>query len=172
MGGNQLTFRAATTWPKLTWAKSQFMLLFWSYCLQFITVNNKIITTTENLATQAGCVPNIYRLILCVPGIPTNFLSKFLVFVESCTFLKRTGPTLLSLLKHSSLLFLWCSLKFKVKNHRNIFTFRLFTQRGCKIELSQSDIYQILTFLESVCFFFYKKLFLSYSINNKKSNKL
>ena len=41
-------------------------------------VNNKIKTTTENLPTQAGCVP----------GIPTDFLSKSLVFVESCTILR------------------------------------------------------------------------------------
>ena len=40
-------------------------------------VNIKIKTTTENLPTQAGCVP----------GIPTDFLSKSLVFVESCTIL-------------------------------------------------------------------------------------
>ena len=47
-------------------------------------VNIKIKTTTENLPTQAGCVP----------GIPTYFWSKSLVFVESCAFLNRTGPTL------------------------------------------------------------------------------
>ena len=45
-------------------------------------VNNKIKTTTENLPTQAGCVP----------GIPTDFWSKSLVFIESCMFLKVTGP--------------------------------------------------------------------------------
>ena len=45
-------------------------------------VNIKIKTTTENLPTQAGCIP----------GIPTDFWSKSLVFVESCTFLsKRIG---------------------------------------------------------------------------------
>ena len=47
-------------------------------------VNNKIKTTTENLPTQAGCVP----------GIPTDFWSKSLVFIESCTFLKKTGQTM------------------------------------------------------------------------------
>ena len=49
-------------------------------------VNIKIKTKTENLPTQAGCVP----------GIPTDFWSKSLVFVESCTFLNRTGPTLIT----------------------------------------------------------------------------
>merc|ERR1712218_708317 len=42
-------------------------------------VNIKIKTTTENLPTQAGCIP----------GIPTDFWSKSLVFVESCTFLSK-----------------------------------------------------------------------------------
>ena len=60
-------------------------------------VNNKIKTTTENLPTQAGCVPSI----------PTDFRSKSLVFVESCTFLNRTGPTLLLiLLKTNTYMFL------------------------------------------------------------------
>ena len=54
------------------------------FLFTFQNVNNKIKTTTENLPTQAGCVP----------GIPTDFWSKSLVFVESCTFLNRTGPTL------------------------------------------------------------------------------
>ena len=52
------------------------------FLFTFQNVNNKIKTTTENLPTQAGCVP----------GIPTDFLSKSLVFVESCMFLKVTGP--------------------------------------------------------------------------------
>ena len=57
------------------------------FLFTFQNVNNKIKTTTENLPTQAGCVP----------GIPTDFLSKSLVFVESCTFLKRNGPTMFTL---------------------------------------------------------------------------
>ena len=48
------------------------------FLFTFQNVNNKIKTTTENLPTQAGCVP----------GIPTDFLSKSLVFVESCTILR------------------------------------------------------------------------------------
>ena len=47
------------------------------FLFTFQNVNNKIKTTTENLPTQAGCVP----------GIPTDFLSKSLVFVESCMIL-------------------------------------------------------------------------------------
>ena len=47
------------------------------FLFTFQNVNNKIKTITENLPTQAGCVP----------GIPTDFLSKSLVFVESCTIL-------------------------------------------------------------------------------------
>ena len=48
------------------------------FLFTFQNVNNKIKTTTENLPTQAGCVP----------GIPTDFLSESLVFVESCTILR------------------------------------------------------------------------------------
>ena len=51
------------------------VVLIFLFTLQ--NVNNKIKTTTENLPTQAGCVP----------GIPTDFLSKSLVFVESCMIL-------------------------------------------------------------------------------------
>ena len=49
------------------------------FLFTFQNVNNKIKTTTENLPTQAGCVP----------GIPTDFLSKSLVFVEYCTILRE-----------------------------------------------------------------------------------
>ena len=52
------------------------VVLIFLFTLQ--NVNNKIKTTTENLPTQAGCVP----------GIPTDFLSKSLVFVKSCTILR------------------------------------------------------------------------------------
>ena len=64
------------------------------FLFTFQNVNNKIKTTTENLPTQAGCVP----------GIPTDFLSKSLVFVESCTILRvdasYLATALLLLLKY------------------------------------------------------------------------
>ena len=54
------------------------------FLFTFQNVNNKIKTTTENLPTQAGCVP----------GIPTDFLSKSLVFVENGTKLNLTTPSM------------------------------------------------------------------------------
>ena len=61
------------------------VVLIFLFTLQ--NVNNKIKTTTENLPTQAGCVP----------GIPTDFLSKSLVFVESCTILRVDTSYLLEM---------------------------------------------------------------------------
>ena len=63
------------------------------FLFTFQNVNNKIKTTTENLPTQAGCVP----------GIPTDFLSKSLVFVESCTIL-RVDTSYLMISKYMYLL--------------------------------------------------------------------
>ena len=77
------------------------VVLIFLFTLQ--NVNNKIKTTTENLPTQAGCVP----------GIPTDFLSKSLVFVESCTFLKRTGPTVFVILAADSI---FCASKILPKS--------------------------------------------------------
>ena len=56
------------------------------FLFTFQNVNNKIKTTTENLPTQAGCVP----------GIPTDFLSKSLVFVENGTKLNLTTQSMMS----------------------------------------------------------------------------
>ena len=88
------------------------------FLFTFQNVNNKIKTTTENLPTQAGCVP----------GIPTDFLSKSLVFVESCTILwVDTSYLVQDLHSHFK-----CKNKTSRYNNTTIFLLDMASVLGCK----------------------------------------